>query len=188
MKTADLRFIAEDNGLEYIETTNQSNGYPTALRGAIIGFETYEQAQEVADEHGLSIESFKKKDGWQLWYRTGYDAYKAFENSADDFGDNYMGLAGGMDEADFFEGEVKPRLGDFDNFEDLEKFLTAQKEIYQEIETAEENETVIVSDGYYVETIKNTSMSFYHDTNHTAIGLIDNSTEEKRGSIVNPDW
>ena len=45
-------------------------------------------------------------------------------------------------------------------------------EILKAVEEAEENELVISLYGEYYDTIKQTSMSFYHDTKHYVIGLI----------------
>ena len=47
--TKDLREIAESNNLEVIETTSQANGYPSNLKDAIIGFESFEDAEKLAD-------------------------------------------------------------------------------------------------------------------------------------------
>lgn len=166
--------IASECDLELIETTSSGNGYPSDLKCAIIGFDTFEQAQELADKHNLDIEIFTKKDGWQLWRRTNNWANKAFENSADDYGDDYSQFNGGMSEEDFFEQEVEPIISDnnFATFEELKDFIETKEIIYQEIENAEDDELVITNCGMYYETIKAKSMRFYNDTNHSVIGLI----------------
>ena len=66
----DLELIAEANGLELIDTSSARNGYPQQLQQAIIGFDTFEDAEMLAEEHGLSIAIFSKLDGWGIWYRT----------------------------------------------------------------------------------------------------------------------
>lgn len=66
-----LEFIAYENGLELIETTSERNGYPANLKYAIIGFNSFEEAEKIAKDNNLSIEIFTKNDGWQLYYRTG---------------------------------------------------------------------------------------------------------------------
>lgn len=58
---ADLREIAELNGLTYAESTSGSNGYPNGIKGIIIGFDNFKDADKLADEHNLTIEFFKKK-------------------------------------------------------------------------------------------------------------------------------
>lgn len=174
MKKLNLREIAETNGLTYIETTSERNGYPANIKGAIIGFDTFEQAKELADKHNLSIEMFNKKDGWQLWYRTGNRMGEAMRNSSEDYGDNYSEL-GKMGDKEFYEREVKDMLENFDNLADLQNCLSEMEEIASEIEMMDDDEIVITLNGRYYETIKRESMSWYHDTKHIAIGLIDNN-------------
>ena len=77
----DLESIAEENGLELITTTSARNGYPQRLKRAIIGFDTFEDAEKLAHENGLSIEYFSKRDGWCLWYRERSHAFAPFERS-----------------------------------------------------------------------------------------------------------
>lgn len=88
-----LNEIAYDNGLELIQTTAGMNGYPQQLQDAIIGFDTFEEAEKLAKENGLSIEVFTKRDGWDLWYRTGNTAWEAFERSCEDYGEDYAQYA-----------------------------------------------------------------------------------------------
>ena len=170
--TTKLHEIAESNNLEIIETTSQANGYPSNLKYAIIGFETFEDAEKLANEHDLEIESFEKRDGWQLWARAGNRVDEPFKNSADDYGDDYSEFNGGeMSEEVFIADEVLPRLESFDNFEDLESFIKSKKEVFEEIEKAGVHQKVITYMGDYCETIDTESMYFYHDTRHFVIGL-----------------
>ena len=118
----DLAEIASENGLQLIETTASRTGYPERLQKAIIGFDTFEQAEELAKENGLSIEFFRKRDGWNFWYRTGSTAYEPFRRSAEDFGDDYSEFSK-EDLEDFYENEVQPMVSDFENFDDLRSFL-----------------------------------------------------------------
>lgn len=52
---ADLREIAENNGLTYAESTSGTNGYPSNIKGIIIGFDNFKDAEELAEKHGLSM-------------------------------------------------------------------------------------------------------------------------------------
>lgn len=167
----DLRNVAEQEGLDIIETTTGTNGYPENLKFAITGFDTFEQAQDLADKYSLSIESFEKRDGWSLWSRGNRTMFSAFQNSAEDFGDNYLEY-GKIDEEEFFEIEIKPSIDNFEDFESVETFLKDKKEIWEEIDKMEEDEIVITLYGDYCDTIKQTSMSFSHDTRNYIIGLI----------------
>ncbi len=174
----DLREIAEIEGLEYFETTSEASGYPHYIKGALKGFDTFEQAEEIAQKYDLDIQEFHKRDGQQLWSRAGW-ANRAFQNSDSDYGDNYSSFNGGeISEEEFFESEVKPCLENFDNFEDLNGFLKQKEELFDNICCADIDELVITYCGDYYETIKKESMYFYHDTKHYVIGLIDMSEED----------
>ena len=168
----NLREIADNNGLTYAESTSGTNGYPSNIKGIIIGFDNFEDAEKLAEEHNLTIEFFKKKDGWQLWERTNNQAHEPMKNSSDDYGDNYNQLEK-MNEKVFFESEVKDSTENFDNLEDLQNFLSKKQELFEEIEKMEVDEIVITYQGDFYETIKKVSMYFAHDTKTTIIGLID---------------
>ena len=168
----DLVEIASENGLQLIETTANSTGYPERLQKAIIGFDTFEQAEKLAKENGLSIEIFQQRDGWGLWYRTGSTAYEPFRRSAEDFGDDYSDFRK-EDLEDFYENEVQPIVSDFDSFDDLRSFLDQKEKIKDEIEDAEDDEIVITCCGEYYDTIKEHTMSYNYDSHSYAIGLID---------------
>uniref|UniRef100_UPI00402969D5 hypothetical protein n=1 Tax=Prevotella sp. TaxID=59823 RepID=UPI00402969D5 len=168
--------IAYENGLDVITTTSARNGYPQRLQRAIIGFDTFEDAEELADVYGLSIEIFTKYDGWNLWYRTGDHAWAPFERSAEEYGDEYRQYS--KDDLDgFYEREVQPNVGAFDDFASLRTYLDSMEEIRDRIEDADDNEIVLASFGGYYDTIKKTTMSYCYDTHHFAIGLIDRENE-----------
>lgn len=166
----DIEDIAYENGLVLIDTTSAMNGYPQCLKRAVIGFDTFEEADKLAKENGLSIEIFTKRDGWNLWYRTGNKACEPFERSAD--GDNASEFSN-EDLEGFYENEVQPSVSDFEDFASLRSFLDNKEKIYDEIEEAEDDELVITLDGVYYDTIKKTTMEYEYDTHHYAIGLID---------------
>lgn len=172
----NLEDIAMENGLELIDTTSAKNGYPQDLQKAIIGFDTFEQAEKLAKETGLSIEAFKKRDGWDLWHRTGCQMGDPFLRTADDFGDDYLGYT--KEDLDcFYENEVQPFVSDFDDFDSLRCFLDKMEKIKDEIEDAEDDELVLACCGEYYSTIKKRTMSYTYDTNHYAIGLIDRNKD-----------
>ena len=168
----DIEDIAYENGLELIDTTSAMNGYPQCLKRAVIGFDTFEQADKLAKENGLSIEIFTKRDGWNFWYRTGDKAWEPFERSADEYGDDYREFSN-EDLEEFYENEVQPSVSDFEDFASLRSFLDIMEKIYDKIEEADDDELVITSEGNYYETIKKTAMEYSYDTHHYAIGLID---------------
>ena len=172
----DLECIAEEFGLEVITTTSARNGYPQRLRPAIIGFDRFEQAVEVAANEGLSIEIFTKRDGWSLWYRTGNHALAPFERDGAEYGDEYRQYCK-EDLEGFYANEVQPSVCAFDDFESLRCFLDIMEEVHDKIEEADDNEIVLASLGGYYGTIEKTTMWYRYDTHHFAIGLIDRENE-----------
>ena len=172
----DLESIAEKNGLEVITTTSNRNGYPQRLQRAIIGFDTFEDAEMLAHEEGLSIEFFTKRDGWCLWYREGTHALAPFERSLEEYGDEYRQWSK-ADLDGFYENEVQPSVCAFDDFASLRCFLNIMEEILHKIEDADDDEIVLANFGGYYDTIKKTTMSYCYDTRHFAIGLIDRENE-----------
>ena len=172
----DLESIAEENGLEVITTTSARNGYPQMLQRAIIGFDTFEDAEKLASENGLSIEIFTKRDGWRLWYRDGSHALAPFERSFEEYGDEYRQYS--KDDLDgFFVNEVRPSACAFDDFESLRCFLDIMEEVRDRIEDADDDEIILASCGGYYDTVKKNTMAYVYDTHHFAIGLIDREKE-----------
>lgn len=168
--------IATENGLELIDTTSARNGYPQDLKKAIIGFDSFGQAEELAKENGLSIEIFNKRDGWDMWYRTGCQEHEPFERSADEYGDDYREFSK-KDLEGFYENEVQPMVDVFGDFDTLRSYLGRMERIKDEIEEAEEGEIVITYCGEYFDTIVEHPMAYHCDSNSYAIGLIARNDE-----------
>ena len=177
MKKFDIDEVAYENGLDIIETTTDRGGYPRNLKRAIIGFSTFDEAEALANEYGLRTTTFEKRDGWQLWVRDNSRTYSAMEITSDNYGDNYYNYYA-SDKDSFYEEEVKPRLGDYDDIEELQSFLGDMREIYEEIKAIDENQVVITCEGRYYETIDAKSMSWSHDTKNYEIGVICEREEE----------
>lgn len=74
-----LQDIAQLEGLQYVKTTDQRNGYPSHIEGAIIGFKNYNQFNKIMRKYFHQINGnfrrvdLKKRDGWQLWHRNYYN-------------------------------------------------------------------------------------------------------------------
>ncbi|WP_298110488.1 hypothetical protein [uncultured Bacteroides sp.] len=169
--TTDFYTIAEIENLQVVETTSAMNGYPQSLQKALIGFDSFEDAERIANEYGLRIELFTKRDGWQLYYRTNNRAYSAIEVSAEDYGDDYRSFTA-SDYEGFYENEVQGMIGEFDSFEAVESFLKSQKKIFEAIENLEDDEMVLTCQGEYYDTVKRYTMCHSFDTKTTVIGLI----------------
>jgi hypothetical protein len=173
MTTTELFYEIENEfDVKLIETTTGRNGYPQNLKKAIIGFDSFEECEEVAYNYPKArITTFHKRDGWQLWERTSGTTYGPLENSADDYGDDFNSFTK-EDADDYFENEVKEQLENYDDFDSMRAFLDEQEEVLDEINKLDDNEMVITHCGRYYETIYKESMFFYHDTHHYAVGII----------------
>lgn len=171
VEASDIYAIAEAEGLEIVETTSASNGYPRELKYALVGFETYEDAERVAKKYGMSIEYFTKHEGWDLYYRTGNKAYSAIEVTAEDYGEDYQSFTS-SDLEDYYENQVKGVISEFEDFATVESFLADQKEIFEEIENLDDGEMVLTCQGRYYKTVQQHTMRCINDTKITVIGLI----------------
>lgn len=164
--------VAQEYDLQKVETTFSRNSYPSHLKIALIGLDSYEQAESIAKEYDMQIELLYKKDGWNFWSRRG-EALSPLHNGAEDYGDDYSQFSS-MTEREFMTMEVNPLLeNEFDSIDDLEEFVGDKRELFEEIEALEKGEIVIAHLGKYVETIDEISMSFSHDSQFWTIGLID---------------
>ena len=64
-----------NNGLEYVNTTDDKNAYPSWVKVGIIGFSNSQQLMETQDDlqsifgdkANVNIEILSKKDGWKLY-------------------------------------------------------------------------------------------------------------------------
>lgn len=170
MKTIDLQSIAYENGLEYIESvTGGNNGYPSGIRGGIIGFSSFDEAKEFARKYDLDMCTFHKRDGWNLFERDG-QPYEAMQITASDYGDDYNQFDSD-DYEDFFEEEVRSMLDCCEDFDSLQNVLDNCKEIYEELGTIDETQLVITYCGRYYETIDKESMKWSHDSHKWIIGV-----------------
>lgn len=167
-----LETIAYENSLEYIETTTGMNGYPKCIRGAIIGFATFEEAENVAKEHGLCIRTFFKRDGWQLYQRDSNTTHRPLHITASDYGDDYSQLET-SDRRHFFKDEVKPFLEDMESFDDLRKFVSQKEIIFEKLENIDDGQIVITYCGAYYETIDRELMEWSNDSKTWVIGVME---------------
>lgn len=168
-----LDTIAYENSLEYIETTTGMNGYPQHLRGAIIGFNTFSEAEAIAQKHGLRITTFFKRDGWHLYQRDGNTTYKPLKITSYDYGDDYKHFTNEIPQEDFIEEELLPNLA-ATTFGDIITITNRYEELFDKIVEAEDDELVIATTfGEYVETIKKELMSWSHDSKTWVIGVME---------------
>jgi hypothetical protein len=172
--TVNLFDVASTYSLMVIETTSELNGYPSNLKNALIGFNTFEDAKKIADENKLLIQFFKKKDGWNLWYRTNDIAYNPIRNKAEDYGDNYKEYNPTVYTSLEYLYEVEfQELIKNNNFslQELKDYIKLIENLYELIEACNEGD-IVISDLYNHYVVPEYTTYFQYDTNHLAIGLI----------------
>jgi len=174
-KNEKMAKIAKKLGLKVVNTTTDGTGHTS---NGLIGFETFEQAQEIANEHDfLKLARFQKKEGWGLWhvYDVGY-VNEPMTITADKYGDDYYEFNDNMmSEREFIKLEVESALRDgFETFEEIEKLIERKKRIYYEIGRMGDDEKVIVQCGVFYEIVQSPTMNWCDRPNvkFHSIGLV----------------
>lgn len=148
--------------IKKIQTTSDANGYPTNLKPAYIGFETWAEAKKFAEEKDLALMCLSQKAGWQVWHRED-SVYEPMTITAADYGDDYCFET---DAEKYFESE-REILEDCDTIEEAEEKLKTMREVVDAIKAAdiEGGEVVVTCCGEYCETIKTETMSWRDESN-----------------------
>ena len=167
----NLTTLAKQENLELISTTDSQNGYPHNEMQAIIGFDSFEQAEELAEKNNLSVEVFIKRDGNDFWFRTGNKAYEAFERESADYGEDCTTYTK-EDVEKYYTNEIEGMLSDFEDLDELSAFVDSHKAIYAALKNLKDGELLIVCNGEVCDTVQQTTMSYSNDSHMYAIGLI----------------
>ena len=157
----NLTTLAKQENLELISTTDSQNGYPHNEMQAVIGFDSFEQAEELAEKNNLSVEIFTKRNGND----------EAFERESADYGagcDTYTK----EDAEKYYANEIEGMLSEFEDLDELSAFVDSHKAIYTAIKNLKDNELLVVCDGEVCDTVQQTTMSYSNDSRMYAIGLI----------------
>ena len=74
-----------------IQITSERSGYPRNLRNGVINFDSYQQAQQHAQENNGEVCLLSKRDGHDLWINHG-ERYSSLtsDDYLRDLGDNYQ--------------------------------------------------------------------------------------------------
>lgn len=83
LSDTEVEILAQNCYMERIDTTSDAGGYPSEIHPAIIGFDSFEEAEKMAEENHLDICIFARRNGWDLWHREEGRAYDAFERSGE---------------------------------------------------------------------------------------------------------
>lgn len=167
----NLTTLAQQFNLELISTTDSRNGYPHNEMQAVIGFDSFEQAGELAEKNNLSVEIFTKRNGNDFWFRTGNKAYEAFERESADYGEDCTTYTK-EDVEKYYTNEIEGMLSDFEDLDELSAFVDSHKAIYAALKNLKDGELLIVCNGEVCDTVQQTTMSYENDSRMYAIGLI----------------
>ena len=171
--TSEIIDIAIERGLSVKEITYGMNGYPSNLGDrAVIGFDSFEDAEKFASEFGGIISHFETKNGWRFWNNRG-EAYKAysFQDYLNDLGDNYY-LVDESTINDHIKKNLHNLVEDFDgDFKSIVEYIEYSNDLLSEIEWAGYDE-VVITNNYSFSTIKKTMMGYHEDNTSYAIGVL----------------
>lgn len=166
--------LAEQLGLDIVSVTSALNGYPQNVQLALIGFDSFDQAEDVANANGLTIVSLYKRDGWKLWAEQGA-ACGPIKLSAEDYGCDYMSYDSSWDEDDLAD-DLRGAIDGIEELDDIFTIVDFYKKLKEELDDISEDEQVIARmyDADTIEIIKKETMSWHDDANSltTAIALI----------------
>jgi hypothetical protein len=170
----DLNYDEIPSGLSTGEITTSANDYPDRRNEsgesdyAIFGFASFEDAEKFADKIGTCVKYFQKRDGGHFWHDHGYanEPY-TYQDYLRELGDNYSVAC-----AEELFDEYKEQVSSADTLEEAEACRDTFNEIKKEIETAAEDEVIILCNGKYYETVKSAMMSFHEDVTTYEIGVL----------------
>lgn len=172
----DIYEVAGANDLQVIETTLNRDGSGGGKK-ALIGFETFEDAEELARIYpNLRVTKFWRKDGYHCWVRSKYgEEYSGYTLTEEDFWDNCR-IYTTAELDNFFMEEVAPQLENVRSFEQLEAIVKSERAIYDALKDMEDDELLITDMGEVDRIVSREVMAWSIDTYNYAIGVIEKET------------
>lgn len=149
--------LAEQLGLDIVSVTSSANGYPQNVQLALIGFDNFDQAEDVANANDLTIVSLYKRDGWKLWAEQGA-AWGPIKLCAEDYGDDYMSFDSSWDEDDITD-DLRRSIDGIEELDGIFTIVDFYKKFKEEFDKISEDEQVIARmyDADSIEVIKKKS-------------------------------
>lgn len=175
-ETKTVLEIADGLTLQIKEITTGMNGYPQGLGDyAIIGFDTYQQAEDFANEHGCEVSLFKIRDGHQLWTNLGRKHEPLTDRDyLEDLSDNYWQASKEMC-IETFKNILADMLEKFEgDFSDIDTLIAGEKELLEAIENCSDDEIIITGSGFkfgHYDTCKKVMMQYHYDVTTYAVGV-----------------
>ena len=156
---------ADSLGLEIVEVTEGMNGYPKNLSKAVIGFDTWQDAEEFAKETGREIVRITKRDGHQFWWSEGRE-FEPLKPTVAWYGDTYEAFES---QDQWWESEKEFLQELFANGISSEAFkdeINRLIEIYNTFDGLEDNEQVVTESHAFPEIVPIETMR-WHDKDVT---------------------
>lgn len=181
-----LSQFANQQGLDIAESTTSATGYPQSLRYCLFGFESIEDAEEVAssiqkeinkefEDVDIIIRYFRKKNGWHLWQREGR-AFHMYEMTIE-LEDNQVPYY--KNDAESWLEERAEMILDEDYLDrlgiDVETFNNNTQKVYVALKNLKDGSFLIIDnysweDGYF-EIIQERAMGYIQDSWTHEIGI-----------------
>jgi hypothetical protein len=161
----------EHQNLSLVQTNGQYDGnWCKNVRLALVGFDSVEQAKQVADEYGLEMWYLNRKDGHDFYNREGEDYnQQGFEISAESFGCDFEMFTS----AEEYWGGIRDIISDEEmDFWCAMDFMKNAENVYNEIDMLDENQVVITHEGRYFGTFSKFETSYSEDNNNHIIGVL----------------
>lgn len=178
MRGFDFIKLAEEKSLNLVEVTQGMNGYPKGLYKAIIGFENFKEAEDLAEEFGLELVAMRSRDGWQFYEELGR-RYEPF-SACDAYEENDYDILPRMSYARYINQEnILGNLAEVSGFDDMSAIIDRHKHIFEEIECLEDGELVVVHrESGEAERVKEYTCHYHYDVWQYEIALINPEGDE----------
>lgn len=156
------------NELSHKSVTGGQNGYPEPYLGQFhYGFDNIIEAKAFAEKHKCEVYTASWKDGWSYCALNGM-AFQEFSADPEDYGN----AARKIDSVEELKNDLAWYKEDYEKEDEAyTKYEQIEKEALEEAADINwEKECLIMGDDIW-EVVQRTSMKFYHDTKHIAIGV-----------------
>lgn len=179
--------LADALGLEYVETTTGTNGYPRNLKHAIVSGSIRElnELSDYLESLGFEVDKLElhRRDGWGLWERSSIPFFEEgvyLIADEQDFTFDY--------DPDWTEEEAKDELCEFicgdspvDNHAKLVMWLNKIDAYYEEMSSYDEPTTFFldgVNDMSIMYGISKDNAGYSYDTHHKQLAIHVNFNQE----------
>lgn len=187
MTAIELKNFAKENNLQYIEMTSGMNGYPEHLTPALSGFDTYEQAAELAHKLNGSLVIAHQRDGWHFWNGKNDTAYEAIdqmewmERDNENYGGDYIFDEDDLSRAieginDYLEDEIYNLDEDDEDYQEQLDELKADaeatiKKLQDAFNAKTASQFIYYHEGDEIETHDRYVTSYSYDTHNYQIAI-----------------